>query len=161
MALQTLLSHIEESHALCPQGTSSWCYLQVQIAQHEKDPLIPVPVPREPYLTESEMERVRETFEIFSSLSLCECLTLGKTQNPNESLHNMLWHNAPKPKRLGQRSVQACAALAVLSFNHGTLSLSTVLAELGKSVSHNTMKHFSERDHFRNLARVHTINDQN
>ena len=157
--LQTLLSHSEEHHETCPQGSSSWCYFQTKLALYAANSSLPQPIPRQPYLTESDITRTKATFETFAKLSLCQCLTLGKTQNPNESLHNMLWHNAPKAKRVGHKSLQCCTALAVLSFNNGSMDQSAVLNELGISVSHSTLKHLTERDHDRNLERVRRVKE--
>ena len=45
----------------------------------------------------------------------------------HESLHNMLWHNAPKSKRVGQKSLVASTTLAVVSFNESSLSYSVLI----------------------------------
>ena len=48
---------------------------------------------------------------------------MGLTQNCNESLHSVVWNNAPKIKRIGQKSLQAAAAIAVCTFNEGSMIL--------------------------------------
>ena len=63
----------------------------------EDDGVTPV-VLREPYLTPAELHRARDVFEKFASIDMCASLTLGITQNANESPHSVLWHNAPKTK---------------------------------------------------------------
>ena len=89
-ALHTLLRHTEEKHDTCPGGLSSWCYFQKLVAQHLDDSTIPYPKGRTPFLTNTEIERSVEVVSVFASLNFCATITLGNTQNSNESLHNML-----------------------------------------------------------------------
>ena len=153
-SLEVLTQHSTGQHTSCPPGTTSWCYHQKNIAQHSKDePNVPLK-PRKPYLSEEEGIRLREALTVFGRLSFCECLTMGTTQNANESLHSVLWHNAPKTKKVGQKSMQASAALAVLSFNDGSLSYSTVLDELGIPLCHSSLQHLSDRDKIRYKKRM-------
>ena len=158
-ALQVLLLHTEEKHSRCPDGAGSWCYYQKLVAKHLEDSAIPFPVTRAPFLTVAEFNRTTEVFQVFASLSFCHTITLGKTQNSNESLHNMLWHNAPKAKRVGHKSLVASTALAVLSFNEGSLSYSVLMKELGLTASHQTLQHLSTRDRRRNQARIRRISE--
>ena len=153
-ALHILLRHTQEKHDTCPVGTMSWCYFQKLIAKHLEDSTIPYPNPRAPFLTDSEFQRAVEVFSVFASLDFCETITLGKTQNSNESLHNMIWHNAPKSKRVGHKSLIASTALAVLSFNEGSLSFSVIMNELGLKASYKTLKYLATRDRLRNQSRI-------
>ena len=124
-----LLDHLTEKHEGGPFSTESWCYIrknQAQIADDEQT--VPVPL-RESYLNRAEFERINDVFKKFASLAMCATLTLGKTQNANESLHSVLWHNAPKPNRVRQKSLQAAACLAIAALNDGSLTLGSVLAE--------------------------------
>ena len=157
-ALQVLLSHTEELHDHCPPGDTSWCYFQKRKAIHHCEGG-PIPTCREPYLTPAEYTRAVEVFATFGSLSFCSTVTLGKTQNSNESLHNMLWHNSPKSKHIGTKSLVASTALAVLSFNDGSLSYSRVMEEMGLTISHNTLKFLSTRDHLRNLEKARRVKE--
>ena len=125
------------------------------MAQCEIEGGLTPPTTRQPYLSPAEFARAVEVFKVFGSLSFCSTITLGKTQNSNESLHNMLWHNSPKSKHVGQKSVLASTALAVLSFNDGSLSYSRVMEELGLTVSHHTLVYLSKRDRIRNLQKKH------
>ena len=84
---------------------------------------------------------------------------MGKTQNSNESLHNLIWHNSPKSKHVGQKSLSASTALAVLSFNDGSSSYSRVMEELGLTLIHHTLQHLSRRDHSRNLLRARRVHE--
>ena len=108
-------------------------------------------------MTPIEYQRAREVFDLFASLEFCGSITLGKTQNSNESLHSMIWHHAPKAKRVGQKSLIASTAMAVLSFNDGSLAYAALLKELGMEVSHRTLAFLSRRDRLRNLKRKRRI----
>ena len=116
-ALYTLVDHLEEKHNNCPFSTNSWCYYQKKLALIAEDASIPTPILRHPYLASDKMTRLKDVFQKFASIDMCSALTLGMTQNSNESLHSVLWHNAPKGKRVGQKSLQISAALTVCTFN--------------------------------------------
>ena len=152
-ALNVLLEHTREQHNNCPAGESSWCYHQKQVARCIKEDSLPAPYTRSPYSAPNEYKRAREVFDLFASLELCGSITLGKTQNSNESLHSMIWHHSPKAKRVGQKSLIASTAIAVLSFNDGSLACAALLKELGMDVSYNTLQFLSQRDRLRNLKR--------
>ena len=157
--LQVLLIHTKEDHDHCPFGGDSWCYLQKKVALYESEGGHAPPTTREPYLSPPEFARAVEVFKLFGSLSFCSTITLGKTQNSNESLHNMLWHNSPKSKHVGQKSLVASTALAVLSFNDGSLSYSRVMEELGLTISHHTILYLSRRDRLRNLEKARRVKE--
>ena len=157
--LQVLLSHTKEVHDDCPPGDSSWCYFQKRITQYEIEGGLTPPTTRQTYLSPAEFARTVEVFKVFGSLSFCSTITLGKTQNSNESLHNMLWHNSPKSKHVGQKSLVASTALGELSFNDGSLSYSRVMEELGLTISHHTLVYISKRDHIRNLQRARRVKE--
>ena len=156
-ALNILLEHTREVHDNCPAGESTWCYYQKQVAICLKEKSLPTPYTRSPYLTANEYKRAREVFDLFASLEFCGSITLGKTQNSNESLHSMIWHHSPKAKRVGQKSLIASTAMAVLSFNDGSLAYAALLKELGMDVSHNTLEFLARRDNLRNLRRKRRI----
>ena len=153
-ALHVLLRHTEEKHDTCPVGVTSWCYFPKLSAQHVKDSDIPYPKTRAPFLSNSEFQRTEEVFELFASLAFCKTITLGKKQKSNESLHNMIWHNAPKMPRVGHKSLIVSTALSVLSFNDGSLSYSVLMEELGLKASFKTLKYLATRDRHRNQLRI-------
>ena len=101
-ALNILLEHTREKHEDCPAGEFSWCYFQKQLALCLNDDTLQAPYPRSTYLVADEYKRAREVFDLFASLEFCGSITLGKTQNSNESLHSMIWHHSPKANGLGR-----------------------------------------------------------
>ena len=157
--LQLLLSHTKEVHDHCLIGEGSWCYFQRKVVIYDSDGANSPPKTRQPYLSPAEFERAVEVFKLFGSLSFCSTITMGKTQNSNESLHNMLWHNSPKSKHVGQKSLVASTALAVLSFNDGSLSYARVMEELGLTISHHTLLYLSRRDRMRNLEKARRVKE--
>ena len=156
-ALCNLLEHLIENHGNCPYSTGSWCYHQKARAGHNDDPTISIPPLRQPYLTDGEYGRAKEVFASFASLSMCEALTMGQTQNANESLHSKIWHNSPKAKYVGQKSIEASTSLAVSTFNDGEMAIASVLDALSISPSYSTLLHLSRRDHARNQKRERAI----
>ena len=88
---------------------------------------------------------------------MCGALTMGQTQNANESLHSIIWHNSPKAKYVGQKSIDSSTALAFTTFNDGEMAFATVLDALSISPSYSTLLHLSRRDHARNQKRERAI----
>ena len=156
-ALNVLLGHTRKQHNNCPPGESSWCYYPYPVARCIKDDSLPAPYIRSPYLAPNEYQRARDVFDLFTFLEFCGSITLGKTQNSNESLRSMIWHHASKAKRVGQKSLIAITAMAVLSSNECSLAYAELLKELGMDVSINTLQFISKRDRLRNLKRKRRI----
>ena len=156
-ALNILQEHTIEQHNNCPAGEFSWCYYQKQVARCFEDASLSAPYTRTPYLTPNEYQRAREVFDLFASLEFCGSISLGKTQNSNESLHSMIWHHSPKAKRVGQKSLVPNTAMAFLSYNDGSLAYATLLKELGMDVSYNTLEFPSRRDKIRDIKRKRRI----
>ena len=156
-ALWTLVGHLGEDHSHCPQTNDSWCYFARGQYEHLQDSTVPLPKRRKPYCNEIEVARMTEVFKEFASLELCSALTMGKTQNANESLHSVVWHNSPKGKYVGRKSLQCSTALAVTTFNEGSLSFAAILDEFGIDTSATTMRHLVSMDRTRNLKRERAI----
>ena len=146
-ALWILLEHFVEQHDNCPYSTTSWCSHQKASAETAEDPTVAIPPLRQAYLTDSEYGRAKE---VFASLSMCGALTMGQTQNGNKPLHSIIWHNSPKSKYVGQKSIQASTALTVSTFNDGEMALASVLEAFSIIRSYSTLLHHSRRDHARN-----------
>ena len=144
-------------HDSCPFSTNSWCYFQKALALVAEDASIAPPNLRQSYLNTDELSRLRDVFKKFASIEMCSASTLGMTQNSNESLHSVLWHNAPKGKRIVQKSLQASAALSVSTFNEGSMMLAAVLADLGFQSSRKTLTHFVVMDRERNRFRIKAV----
>ena len=156
-ALRTMLGHLGEDHSNCPERTNSWCYFARGQAELAIDPELTLPKRRIPYCNQVELARLEEVFGNFASRDMCGALTMGKTQNANESLHSVVWHNSPKGKYVGQKSLYCSSALAVTSFNEGSLCFAAVLNEYGIRASASTLYHLARRDKTRIYMRERAI----
>ena len=156
-ALFNLVDHLGEQHSNCPCTTDSWCYFGKAQAERKDDFSVLLPPLRNPYLTVPEIDRCTEVFSTFASIAMCSSLGMGKTQNSNEALHSIVWHNSPKGKYAGQRSMLSSTPLAVRTFNEGSLSFAAVLNEYGISPSYSSLFHFAEMDRYRNSAKERAI----
>ena len=149
LTLHNLLDHLAEKHANCPSASTSWCYYGRALAERELKPEVSLPKLRQPYLSVPEIARANEVFSLFASEAMCSSLTMGKTQNSNEALHSVVWHNSPKAKHVGQKSIHCSTALAVSSFNEGSLCIAAVLREYSEPLA--------ERDRQRNAKKDRAI----
>ena len=156
-SLWNLLEHLVENHSHCPFANDSWCYYLKRLTEQAEDPSLSLPPFRQPYLSPSEYRRAKEVFETFASLSMYGALTMGKTQNANESLHSIIWHNSPKTKYVVQKSIDISTSIAVTTYNDGDIALAAVLSSLFIPPSHSTLLHLTRRDRARNLNRERAI----
>ena len=119
-------------HQFCPEGKDSWCGWQRDKAngttEYKSKKGLPAAI-------------VEVVLPIFKDLSdptlLTRCLD-SHTQNPNESLNNMIWKRCPKKIFQGKKIVELCTASAVASFNDGSKSIAAVLRKLGLAVGCHT-----------------------
>ena len=80
--------------------------------------------------TPLEIDKIKEVFNIYATDEFCSHLTLGMTQNANESLHNTIWNLCPKAKYVSPQSVTISTAVAVTIFNEGELSVYGFMKDL-------------------------------
>ena len=145
-ALWRMLGHISENHDECPPGPNSYCLYQKHLYRHENDPTAPAPKKRRCYFTDIDLEKIREEFKTYASVDVCNHLTLGATQNVNESLHSCIWSSCLKTKYTSPTCVAISVALSVLCFNEGQSALVGVLLALGIQPSLNSIKEFVSND---------------
>ena len=119
-ALRLLLDHAAGNHSGCPTGENSWC-------RWNRPPSSTTPATLTTFTT-IDIQKVREAFNSYATTNFCSHLTLGLTQNANESLHNMIWS---KNKYVSPQSIRTSTAIAVLICNEGELSLFGIMYDLG------------------------------
>lgn len=116
-----------QQHDLCPKGENSWCGWQKDVAlkrstyKHRQglpDAIVHAVLPVYQQLSKDEL--------------LVRCLD-SYTQNPNESLNQLIWKKCPKKVYAGRKVVELCTSSAVLSFNEGILGTSDVFKRMGIS----------------------------
>ncbi|GFX80558.1 uncharacterized protein TNCV_3929661 [Trichonephila clavipes] len=111
-------------HGFCPIGEDSWCGFKKAEASgksYKRKNSLPVAV-------------VEAMLPIFRDLShpdlLKKCLH-GKTQNPNESFHNVIWSRVPKATFVQIETLSLGVYDAVCSFNDGNVSKLKMLQKMG------------------------------
>ena len=138
-ALRLLLDHAAGNHSGCPTGDNSWC-------RWNKPSSSTTPA-TSTTLTTIDIQKVQEAFSTYATTEFCSHLTLGLTQNANESLHNMIWCLCPKNKYVSPQSIRISTAIAVLTFNEGELSLFGIMYDLGLAPYRQVYQSISNRVH--------------
>ncbi|KAK3703836.1 hypothetical protein QZH41_012449, partial [Actinostola sp. cb2023] len=118
-ATMAILKHYSSSldnlqHDDCPEGSSSWCSFQRDLANgtnlHKpiKDPL-----------SKAVVEVMQPLFDRLGDESFLVGCENCYTQNANEYLHHVIWGMAPKDTYTSAQEVNTAASLGVLQFNRG------------------------------------------
>lgn len=111
-------------HGFCPSGPETWCKFkkaeQLGEPYHHKNSL-PVAV----------VEAMRPTFKDLADRDLLSKCTHGLTQNPNESVNNVIWSRVPKKTFVHIETLSLGTYDAVSSFNVGNISKLQTLRRLG------------------------------
>ena len=126
-SLRLLLDHAAGDHSGCPTGENSWCRWNRPFSSATPATLTT--------FTAIDIQKVQEAFNIYATTEFCSHLTLGLTQNANESLHNMIWSLCSKNKYVSPQSIRISTAIAVVTFNEGELSLFGIMYDLGLAPS--------------------------
>ena len=142
-ALCILFSHIRGEHDTCP--VDYWCRWRITTST---TPPIPATTTN---ISTQDVTKVREVFNIFATEEFCRHLTLGMTQNENESLHNTIWNFCPKAKYISPQSIGISTGIAVTFFNDGKLSLYGLLSDLKLNPSYTCYRSLCRREHTRKL----------
>ncbi|GFW75151.1 uncharacterized protein TNCV_448561 [Trichonephila clavipes] len=102
-------------HGFCPIGEDSWCGFKKAEAlgkSYKHKNILPVAV----------VEAMRPIFRDLSHPDLLKKCLHGKTQNPNESFHNVVWSRVPKATFVQIETLPLGVYDAVCSFNDGNVS---------------------------------------
>ena len=134
--LNILFLDASGDHTSCE--VDSWCRWRQTSTTHK-------PPPGTTNYTSKDILEVREVFNNFATKDFCKHLTLGMTQNANESLHNTIWNFCPKAKYISQQSVRISTGIAVTIFNEGELSLNGILSDLNLNPSFSSFRSLSRR----------------
>lgn len=82
-------------------------------------------------LVEIVMQELKHIFKDLSDKRLLEKCVMGKTQNPNESLNNVIWSVIPKRTFVELKTLRLGVYDAVMKYNEGHFSKTLVMEELG------------------------------
>ena len=116
--LHALSTDEDPHHDRCPSGISSWCFYRRAVAKGEQ------PGPHKDNvgtpLSREVGQFVKPIYVRLGDENLLRRCLRGKTQNPNESVHSVLWRKCLKTDFVGKLRVEAGAAMAVSEFNQGS-----------------------------------------
>ncbi|GFV69442.1 uncharacterized protein TNCV_2778571 [Trichonephila clavipes] len=111
-------------HGFCPIGEDSWCGFKKAEASgksYKHKNSLPVAV----------VEAMRPIFRDLSHPDLLKKCLHGKTQNPNESFHNVVWSRVPKATFVQIETLSLGVYDAVCSFNDVNVSKLKRLQKMG------------------------------
>ena len=104
-------------HERCPSGEDSWCFFKRAAATgetpgpHRDNVGTPLSPEVAPY--------VKEVYDRLGHHDLLQRCLRGQSQNPNESLHSVIWGKCPKTGFVGLQRVAAATCSGVAQFNSG------------------------------------------
>ena len=113
-------------HQLCPTGSNSWCF-----GQGHWQSLLILFLIRITKLSTDIGKRMVPTFQRLSKESLLQRRSRRETQNPNESLHNLIWLSCPKIDFAGRKTVDTAVLLSLCQYSMGTSFKESLLKVLG------------------------------
>ncbi|GFU78188.1 uncharacterized protein TNCV_4460071 [Trichonephila clavipes] len=107
-------------HGFCASGPDTWCrYKKAQLENkvyHHKHKL-PVSV----------VEAIRPIFRDLSNPELLKKCLRGNTQNPNESINNVIWSCVPKKTFVHLETLSFGTYDVIVSFNKGNVTQLDIL----------------------------------
>ena len=115
-----ILFHLTSSddiprHMHCPPGPTSWCFWQRDTANerqpssHKEHETLPAEVGK----------LLVPLFQRLTDDDLLKRCVRGKTQNSNESFHNIVWKICPKSVYVGRHTIETAVAMAGCQFSMG------------------------------------------
>ena len=145
-----ILFHLSSSnehpkHIHCPPGAKSWCFWQRAVAQGE----VPGSHKEHETLPADIGKKLVPIFQRLSEENLLKRCARNKTQNPNESLHNVIWKYCPKATFVGRKTMETAVSLAVCQFSVGSTCRTMLCKLLGIVPGFYLEKASNEKDHKR------------
>ncbi len=144
MAILFHLSSTDDSpkHVHCPEGASSWRFWQRAKAKvdvpgvHKEHNTLPPDIG----------SRLVPVFQRLSDEKLIQRCSRKKTQNPNESLHQLIWKICPKSIYVGRRTLSTAVALATCQFSMGATFKVLLFNLLGMEAGQSVKRYLNEKD---------------
>nr|XP_053633108.1 uncharacterized protein LOC128689062 [Cherax quadricarinatus] len=137
-------------HHLCPTGDNSWCFYQKAIAANLPPPshtTMKVQFNLEPRY----FEEVHNIYKDLTTDEMMQRCVKGRTQNPNESLHQRIWSYCSKALFRTKRQADFAVSHAVADYNSGYVR-SCLDIPLGYGRSKVTQKHLEYMD--KNMQKI-------
>ncbi|KAG8255287.1 hypothetical protein J6590_108642 [Homalodisca vitripennis] len=131
-------------HELCPKGESSWCKYQKCLFsgdEYTHKNAVPEPI----------MLEIKHIFKDLSNTNLLQKCLYGCTQNPNESLNNVIWTRIPKNNFVGIKTLKVGVLDAIIACNCGALGKVQVIQKLCGNAGENCVVGLKQIDQNRVL----------
>lgn len=135
----------EPRHIKCPTGEESWCFYNRAIAKGENPgkhgDCIHTPI------NKNVLKAVIPLYSRLAHESLLGRCVEGRTQNSNESIHNIIWSKCPKTTFLHRHRIELAVRKAVAEYNSGLYcTVVRLQKESGLSPGRNTIDIARRRD---------------
>ena len=145
--IMAILFHLSSTddlpkHVHCPDGANSWCFWQRAKANGD----VPGPHKDHDTLPPHIGSRLVPIFQRLSDEKLIQRCSRKKTQNPNESLHQLIWKICPKSTYVGRRTLKTAVALAACQFSMGATFKVLLFNLLGMEAGENLKRFLKDRD---------------
>lgn len=119
-------SNENPTHQLCPSDENTWCKFQKaklanETYDHKKHTHLPIAI----------MTEIKPIFKDLARPELLQKCLHGGTQNPSESLNNVIWTRLPKKTFVMRTALELGVYEAVASFNNGNITKCKILNHLG------------------------------
>lgn len=120
-ATQAILKHYSSSienprHEDCPEGPSSWCSYQHDVANGTT-----LHKPTKSPLPDAVVEVIQPLFDRLGAKTFLAGCEECYTQNRNECLHHVIWGMASKEVYSSPKEISIAISLGVLQFNRSCL----------------------------------------
>jgi hypothetical protein len=130
-------------HNLCPEGETSWCGYQRDLAKNTNEYSHSHPLP------EAVSDSILPVFTDLSKSRLLSSCLHGGTQNQNEAFNALIWQRATKETHSSLPTVELATFLAVGIFNNGAKAILDILENLGIKPGCQTKKCLKKIDYDR------------
>ena len=144
--LHTMSTDEDPHHDYCPKGQESWCFYNKALALGETPVSHTTRKGNISYKIASELVPI---YERMSNPELMKRLAKGVTQNPNESLHQVLHSRCPKASNVGFKQWEGMCARSVCDFNMGSQYLLQNALTLGLEANEIMVAYAEKKDRIR------------
>ena len=134
-AIKAIFGHFSNDHEYCPDDETTWCKFKRNYPSYKPKDIAP-----------EVLALMEPIFDRLSDSDLLERLQQGDTQNPNESLHSLIWKRAPKHIFASPEAIRVSTALSVIHRNVGNVGLLDVLKALGIKNNNYTCRALEKMD---------------
>lgn len=119
-------TNAKPTHNLCPKDEDTWCKFNQSLRTKEH-----YDHQKHFHLPEAVMLEMKPIFRDLSETSLLEKCLSGKSQNPNESLNNVIWARISKRTFVSIETLKFGTFEAVSTYNEGYVTKIKIMEHLG------------------------------